>query len=63
MEQAILNFINNVYQTLGWPGLVLMMAIESACIPLPSELIMPLAGWMLIENAGRGIEYIALAGF
>jgi membrane protein DedA with SNARE-associated domain len=63
MEQAVLNFINNVYQALGWPGLVLMMAIESACIPLPSELIMPLAGWMLIEKAGLNIWYIVLAGF
>ena len=37
------------------------MAIESACIPLPSELIMPLAGWMLIKEKGLGIEYVGLA--
>jgi membrane protein DedA with SNARE-associated domain len=63
MEQQILNFINSVYNTLGWPGVVLLMTIESACIPLPSEIIMPLAGWMLIESAGLGIGYIALAAF
>ena len=63
MEQQILNFIYNVYQALGWPGVVLLMAIESACIPLPSELIMPLAGWMLVESAGLGIGYLVLAGF
>ena len=63
MEQQVLNFIYNVYQTLGWPGLVLMMAIESACIPLPSEIIMPLAGWMLVESEGLGIGFIFLAGF
>jgi membrane protein DedA with SNARE-associated domain len=40
-----------------------MMAIESACIPLPSELIMPLAGWMLIKDKGLGWEWIILAGF
>jgi membrane protein DedA with SNARE-associated domain len=39
------------------------MAIESACIPLPSELIMPLAGWMLIVDKGLGAEYLVLAGF
>jgi len=27
------------------PGVIALMAIESACIPLPSEIIMPLAGW------------------
>ncbi|MGH7285754.1 MAG: DedA family protein, partial [Polyangiaceae bacterium] len=30
--------------TLGYVGILLLMAIESACIPLPSELIMPYAG-------------------
>jgi membrane protein DedA with SNARE-associated domain len=63
MEQTILNFIQSVYQILGWPGLVVMMAIESACIPLPSEIIMPLAGWMLVESQGLGIPYLVLAGF
>ena len=63
MEQQVLNFIYNVYQTLGWPGVVALMTIESACIPLPSELIMPLAGWMLVENSGLGVEFIVLAGF
>ena len=63
MEQQILNFINHVYQVMGWPGVVLLMTIESACIPLPSEIIMPLAGWMLVESAGLGMGYIILAGF
>lgn len=38
------------------------MAIESAAIPLPSELIMPLAGWMLIKEKGLGVEWLVLAG-
>jgi len=63
LEQQILEFIRQIYQAVGWPGVVLLMAIESACIPLPSEIIMPLCGWMLIEDKGLGIEYIFLAGF
>jgi len=62
LEQAILEFINNVYTTMQWPGVILMMAIESACIPLPSEIIMPLAGWMLIKNQGLPVTYVLLAG-
>jgi membrane protein DedA with SNARE-associated domain len=42
---------------------VLLMAIESACIPLPSELIMPLAGWMLIEARGHNEWWLLLAAF
>jgi len=38
------------------------MVIESACIPLPSELIMPFAGWMLIADKGLGAGYLVLAG-
>jgi membrane protein DedA with SNARE-associated domain len=35
-----------VMATLSYPGIALLMGIESACIPLPSELIMPYAGAM-----------------
>ena len=38
------------------------MAIESAAIPLPSELIMPLAGWMLVKEKGLGFEWVVFAG-
>jgi len=38
------------------------MAVESACIPLPSELIMPLAGWMLIKERSLAVTYILVAG-
>jgi membrane protein DedA with SNARE-associated domain len=39
------------------------MAIESACIPLPSEVIMPLSGWMLIKERALGPAYTLVAGF
>jgi membrane protein DedA with SNARE-associated domain len=59
----MLEFIRHISQVLGFPGVVLLMAIESACVPLPSEIIMPLAGWMLIADKGLGPEYLLLAGF
>ena len=62
LEQSILDFINNVYDFMGWPGVVVLMAIESACIPLPSEIIMPLSGWMLVEKAGHGPWFTVVAG-
>ena len=60
LEQQILEFITATYTLLQWPGVIALMAIESACIPFPSELIMPLAGWMLIKN--HGAIYTLLAG-
>jgi membrane protein DedA with SNARE-associated domain len=62
MEQAILDFISEFYNNVGWAGVVLFMAIESACIPLPSEIIMPLAGWMLIEKLALPWYYNLFAG-
>lgn len=63
IEQALLQWVQAVYQALGWPGLVAMMAIESACIPLPSEVVMPLGGWLLVQAKGGGISGLLLAGF
>jgi len=62
MEQELLHFIDYIYSLIHWPGVVVLMAIESACIPLPSELIMPLAGWMLIEKQSLPAIYTLLAG-
>ena len=44
---ALASFIVAVISALGLGGIVLMMAIESACIPLPSEVIMPFAGYLV----------------
>src|SRR6516165_2731270 len=46
---------------LGYPGVVLMMGIESACIPLPSEIIMPFSGYL--ASTGRfDLFFVATAG-
>ncbi len=41
-------WIIGVISALGYPGIVLLMAIESACIPLPSEVIMPFSGALIV---------------
>jgi membrane protein DedA with SNARE-associated domain len=63
IEDALVNFAEDLYDAIGWPGVVFLMAVESACIPFPSEIIMPLAGWFLVEDKGHGWEYLLLAGF
>lgn len=62
LEQELLAFISYTYSLMQWPGVVALMAIESACIPLPSELIMPLAGWMLIKEQSLAVTYVLVAG-
>ena len=47
--------------TLGYSGIVLLMAIESACIPLPSEIIMPFSGY-LVSTGQMNLWLVGIAG-
>jgi membrane protein DedA with SNARE-associated domain len=38
------------------------MALETVVFPIPSEIVMPLAGWKLIEEKGRDWYWVILAG-
>jgi len=44
---ALASFIVEVISASGYFGVVVLMAVESACIPLPSEIIMPFAGYLI----------------
>jgi membrane protein DedA with SNARE-associated domain len=45
--EALASFVIYVISQMGLPGIVFLMAIESACIPLPSEVIMPFSGYLV----------------
>lgn len=59
----MLAFSSDVYEFMGWFGVIVLMSIESTAIPLPSEVIMPLAGWRLVLDEGHGVPHVFLAGF
>ena len=52
LEHRIVEFLTNLFHTMGWTGVVGIMALESANIPIPSEVTMPLSGWLLIQAEG-----------
>jgi membrane protein DedA with SNARE-associated domain len=55
------HFIIVVISAGGYAGIALLMAIESACIPLPSEIIMPFSGYLVF--LGRfNLFWVATAG-
>src|SRR5438045_9241348 len=54
-------FIESLIAFSGYGGIVILMAIESACIPLPSELIMPFAGYLVFEGK-MNLFVVATAG-
>jgi membrane protein DedA with SNARE-associated domain len=66
---SITNVVTSLYVQTGLVGILLAMAIESCCIPLPSEVVMPLAGIMLVTGKILGgiallpgLIVVALAG-
>ena len=64
----LVQFVIWTISTTGYTGVGLLMAIESACIPLPSEIIMPFAGYLVSTgrfgagNAWMGLFWVATAG-
>jgi membrane protein DedA with SNARE-associated domain len=59
--EIISAFIIATISLLGYGGVVLLMAIESACIPLPSEIIMPFSGY-LVSKGEMNLWLVGVAG-
>jgi len=49
IDQIVIPFLNSLYGSIGYVGVGLAMAIESAMIPLPSELVLPYAGFLISD--------------
>jgi membrane protein DedA with SNARE-associated domain len=49
IDQIVIPFLEGLYGAVGYVGVMVAMAIESAMIPLPSEIILPLAGFQVSD--------------
>jgi membrane protein DedA with SNARE-associated domain len=58
---VLAHFIIAVISTSGYLGIALLMAIESACVPLPSEIIMPFSGYLVYSGRFQ-LLWVATAG-
>lgn len=74
---AVTEWIVGAISAFGYLAVFVLMAVESACIPLPSEIIMPFAGYLAFKgdfsliwvatvgaigcNAGSTIAYVVAA--
>ena len=50
MVHAIFSWLVDVIGNMGYPGIVLLMPIESTFIPLPLELVKNLAGYLIVQK-------------
>jgi membrane protein DedA with SNARE-associated domain len=44
--QHIIDFVQHVVRDIGYPGLFILIMLESTLVPIPSELVMPFAGYL-----------------
>ncbi|MCB8840548.1 DedA family protein [Aurantimonas sp. VKM B-3413] len=58
---TISSWLLDVISFMGLPGVALLMALESACLPIPSEIVMPFAGY-LVSTGRFDLWSVALAG-
>ena len=58
---TLAGLITGAISALGYGGVALLMAVESACIPLPSEIIMPFSGY-LVSTGRFDLWLVATAG-
>jgi len=49
IDQIVIPMLNTLYGAVGYLGVMVAMAIESAMVPLPSELILPYAGFLVSD--------------
>ena len=61
MAGMVAGWIVAVMTAGGYGGLALLMAVESACIPLPSEIILPFAGY-LVSQGRMNLFLVATVG-
>jgi membrane protein DedA with SNARE-associated domain len=57
---ALSDWIKGVIASGGYVGIMLLMGIESACIPLPSEVIMPFAGALTTVAVAASVPRVPL---
>lgn len=56
-----IQLILDIISAIGYAGIVILMALESMCLPIPSEVVMPFAGWLAYDGT-FDLTLVALAG-
>ena len=59
MLAGFFHWLADTILRLGYPGIVVLMAIESSVLPLPSELVMPPAGYLAAKGQMNGVLAVA----
>jgi membrane protein DedA with SNARE-associated domain len=61
MSEKLIAALVSFIAASGYSGVALLMAIQSACVPIPSEVIMPFAGFVLASTQAKLILLATIA--
>jgi len=50
MIEQLINWVNSIILAIGYPGVMLLMFFESTMLPIPSEIVMPFAGYLVAQG-------------
>ena len=53
LENSIIEWITKVLETIDYFGVFILMILDPTALPIPAEIILPLAGWILVDNFGE----------
>jgi membrane protein DedA with SNARE-associated domain len=59
IARLLSGWIESAISAMGYPGVFLLMAGESACLPIPSEVVLPFAGYVAFQG-GFGLVTVVL---
>ena len=62
ITESVINGLTHVISILGYPGVFLLMTLESACIPVPSVIVMPFAGKLIVYGGQFNIYVLTFVG-
>jgi membrane protein DedA with SNARE-associated domain len=60
---SVITYITSFISSLGYPGIFSLMVIESAMIPIPSEIIMPFSGFLVATGKLSFFEVVLAGSF
>lgn len=53
LENSIIEWITKVLETIDYLGVFILMILDPTALPVPAEIILPLAGWILADNISQ----------
>ena len=59
MLESFIQWLLGVFRGMGYPGILALMAVESSILPLPSELVMPPAGYLAAKGEMNAVIAVA----